>query len=208
MASDLASSDLPTPVGPEKMKEATGRLGFFRPVRARRMARDTATTASSWPTRRLCSVSSMAIRRALSSEDTLSTGMPVHMPTMEAMSFSVTVGPVPTSSASAAAASLLVALMAAICALSSISRSRSEPAFSKSWPRTAASFSFSSARSSLSSSRAASGTAACCSRTRLPASSIRSMALSGRKRSEMYWCANLAAHSIAASVYFSLWCIS
>lgn len=130
------------------------------------------------------------------------------MATMPAMSFSVTVGPAPVSSASAASSSDLAAEMAAIWVLSSSSRSRRLPAFSKSWPRTASSFSFSSARSSLSSPRAASGTAACCRRTRDPASSIRSIALSGRKRSLMYWCANLAAHSIAPSVYLSLWCSS
>mmetsp|Transcript_14144 Transcript_14144/g.59839 ORF Transcript_14144/g.59839 Transcript_14144/m.59839 type:complete len:298 (+) Transcript_14144:1635-2528(+) len=37
---------------------------------------------------------------------------------------------------------------------------------------------------------------------------MRSIALSGRNLSEMYWCANLAAASIASSVYLSLWWVS
>ena len=48
-ASVLASSVLPTPVGPRKMNEPLGRLGSFRPARVRRMARDRALRASSWP---------------------------------------------------------------------------------------------------------------------------------------------------------------
>jgi hypothetical protein len=39
-ASVLASRVLPTPVGPRKMKEPTGRLGELRPVRDRWIARD------------------------------------------------------------------------------------------------------------------------------------------------------------------------
>ena len=43
------SSVLPTPVGPAKSIEAIGRLGSFRPHRARRIDRATAFTASSCP---------------------------------------------------------------------------------------------------------------------------------------------------------------
>ena len=50
LASARASSVLPTPVGPEKMNEPIGRLGSLSPARERRMARDTALMASSWPT--------------------------------------------------------------------------------------------------------------------------------------------------------------
>src|SRR5437868_1351166 len=39
-ANDRATSVLPTPVGPKKRNEPTGRLGFFSPARLRRMARD------------------------------------------------------------------------------------------------------------------------------------------------------------------------
>ena len=59
-----------SPVGPEKMKEAMGRLGFFRPTRARLTAREMATTASSWPMTRRWSVSSILISFSLSSLDT------------------------------------------------------------------------------------------------------------------------------------------
>ena len=39
-ASVLASSVLPTPVGPRKMNDPPGRFGSFRPARVRRIARD------------------------------------------------------------------------------------------------------------------------------------------------------------------------
>ena len=38
-ASERATSVLPTPVGPKKRNEPTGRSGFFRPARERRMVR-------------------------------------------------------------------------------------------------------------------------------------------------------------------------
>ena len=67
------------------------------------------------------------------SEHTFSMGMPVHCATMLAMSWSVTRGPVPSpASCSAASPSLAPAVIAPICDLSSISRSRNDPAFSKS----------------------------------------------------------------------------
>src|SRR6516225_3053023 len=49
-ASARASSVFPTPVGPRNMKLPIGRFGSCRPVRARRSAFATASTASSWPT--------------------------------------------------------------------------------------------------------------------------------------------------------------
>src|SRR2546427_3290641 len=49
-ASPRASSVLPTPVGPEKMKDPIGRLGSLSPARLRRMAREITAIASSWPT--------------------------------------------------------------------------------------------------------------------------------------------------------------
>ena len=42
LASARASSVLPTPVGPRKMKLPTGRFRFFRPARDRRIAREIA----------------------------------------------------------------------------------------------------------------------------------------------------------------------
>src|SRR3970040_761390 len=59
LASDLHSSVLPTPVGTRNRKEPYGRFGSDRPERERRMASDTRRTASSCPTTRSCSLSSM-----------------------------------------------------------------------------------------------------------------------------------------------------
>ena len=42
----LASSVLPTPVGPQKIKLPIGLLGLFKPTLARLIAFDIATTAS------------------------------------------------------------------------------------------------------------------------------------------------------------------
>src|SRR5229473_2681598 len=50
-----ATSVLPTPVGPRKKKQPTGRNGDFRPARLRRMARARAVMALSWLMTRLCS---------------------------------------------------------------------------------------------------------------------------------------------------------
>ena len=63
-----------TPHSPEKMKDAMGRLEFFRPTRARRMAREMAVTASSCPITRPCSTSSILISRWVSSDDTCGVG--------------------------------------------------------------------------------------------------------------------------------------
>src|SRR6266849_3658303 len=60
-----ATSVLPTPVGPRKKKQPTGRNGDFRPARLRRMARARAVMALSWLMTRLCS--SCAWRRRCTS---------------------------------------------------------------------------------------------------------------------------------------------
>mmetsp|Transcript_39172 Transcript_39172/g.91814 ORF Transcript_39172/g.91814 Transcript_39172/m.91814 type:complete len:254 (+) Transcript_39172:747-1508(+) len=91
-ANALQSSVFPTPVGPQKMKDAMGLLGFCSPARARRTAFAMATTASSWPITRLCSVSSRWTSRTDSSAVTFSTGTFVQADTTAATSFSVTVG--------------------------------------------------------------------------------------------------------------------
>src|SRR5260370_18738584 len=51
-ASARASSVLPTPVGPRKMKLASGRFGSCRPARERRIASETSCNANSCPTTR------------------------------------------------------------------------------------------------------------------------------------------------------------
>ena len=58
-ASALVSSVLPTPVGPRNRNEPIGRFGSCNPARARRTACETAAIASSWPTTRALSASSM-----------------------------------------------------------------------------------------------------------------------------------------------------
>ena len=89
-ASALQSSVLPTPVGPRNRKLPFGRLGSESPARERRTALDTAVTASSWPTTRACSASSMRSSLSRSPSSILDTGMPVHLETTSATSSSVT----------------------------------------------------------------------------------------------------------------------
>ena len=88
----LASSVLPTPVGPRKIKLPMGCLGSFRPARARLTALAIILIASSWPIIRSCSTFSMLSSRLVSSLAICTTGMPVHMLTTSAMSSAVTSG--------------------------------------------------------------------------------------------------------------------
>src|SRR5713101_2072268 len=62
-ASVLDSSVLPTPDGPAKMNDPPGRLGSFSPARVRRIACDSALTASFCPMTRRWSSSSMRSSR-------------------------------------------------------------------------------------------------------------------------------------------------
>ena len=109
-ASARASSVLPTPVGPRNRNEPIGRRGSRSPARARRTASDTASIASSWPTTRSWSRSSMWTSLAVSPSSSLVTGIPVQAPTISAMSSAVTSSlsraPGPWSAASAASCSL------------------------------------------------------------------------------------------------------
>ncbi len=89
-ASDLHSSVLPTPVGPRNRNEPPGRFGSDRPARERRTASETTLIASSWPTTRLCSTSSMRSSLSRSPSSILLTGMPVQRDTTSAISSSVT----------------------------------------------------------------------------------------------------------------------
>ncbi|MNV60725.1 hypothetical protein D3C71_1532000 [compost metagenome] len=85
-ASALHSSVLPTPVGPRNRKEPVGRFGSDRPERERRMAFATAAIASSWPTTRSCSLSSIFSSLSFSPCIILATGMPVARLTTSAIS--------------------------------------------------------------------------------------------------------------------------
>ena len=133
-ARDLASSVLPTPVGPAKMNDPEGRFGSFRPARVRRMARDRDLIASSWPITRRWSSSSMLRRRSVSSSVSLNTGMPVDLESTSAMRSSSTVA----TSASAPVRHACSFSRRSSSSCCSWSRRRAAP--SKSWPSMAASF--------------------------------------------------------------------
>ncbi len=236
----LASSVLPTPVGPRKRKEPMGRFSSETPARERRMASATACTASSWPTTRSCSSSGRRRSFSRSVSISLETGMPVHRATILAISSSVTLsrsrtlsgfsdfsassssfcslGRVPYLSSaarfrsylrSAAAMSALVFSISSrsFCTLPMSVFSFSQRAFmalkvSRSWESCSrsrdrrswltSSFSFCRAASSISScmifrltSSSSAGMESISVRIMAQASSTRSMALSGRKRSEI-----------------------
>ena len=173
-ASALHSSVLPTPVGPRKINEPIGRFLSFRPTRPRRIALAIAVTASSCPMTRWCSVSSSFRSRSLSSCVSCTTGMPVHIATISAISSALTT-------------LLLRSLCAAhsffFCSSSSDSDfclSRSSAARSKSCSLTAAALSSSTSLMRFSSSCRSSGAVKVLSLTREAASSTRSIALSGR----------------------------
>ena len=89
-ASALHSSVLPTPVGPRNRNEPLGRFGSDRPARERRTASDTTLIASSWPTTRVCSASSIFSSFSRSPSSILLTGMPVQRETTSAISSAVT----------------------------------------------------------------------------------------------------------------------
>ena len=89
-ASALESSVLPTPVGPKNRKEPIGRFGSFIPTRPRRTALATAFTASSWPTTLSCSISSKCFNRSVSASCNFCTGIFVQSAITSATSFSVT----------------------------------------------------------------------------------------------------------------------
>ncbi len=193
-ASARASSVLPTPVGPRKRKLPMGRSGSLMPARARRTARATAVMASSWPTTRSWRCSSSFISRARSSSVSWETGMPVVRETTSAMSSAVTLGAC-SSAEPAAFSSASVSLI----------RSRISLARSYSSSATAWSFSRFRAASRSSTSRVSESGVLARSRTRAAAWSIRSMALSGRKRAVMYRSESSAAATTASSVMRTWW---
>ena len=179
LARDFDSSVLPTPDGPAKMKEPDGRRGSLRPARVRRMARETDLTASSWPMMRLCSSSSMLSRRLDSFSVSFSTGMPVQCARTSAIWSS------PTSAISSRSPERHCFSFSARSSPSLRSLSRRPAAFSKSWASMAASFSLRTSAMRSSTSRRPFGAVMRLMRIRAPASSRRSTALSGKKRSLM-----------------------
>ena len=173
-ASALESSVLPTPDGPRKMNEPAGRFGSFRPERERRMALESAVTASSWPMMRSCRTPSIRKSFSVSASVRLLTGTPVDMDTTSAMSSTVTFCTVlEVSSSHCFSASSRSFFRAS-------SSSRSSAARSKFWSPMARSFSARHFRSFSSKSRSSLGSVMLRMRMRAPASSMTSMALSGR----------------------------
>ena len=85
-ASDLASSVLPTPVGPRKRNDPVGRSGSATPARERRTASDTARTASVCPMRRAPMIASIDSSFSVSPCSRRPAGMPVHAEITSAMS--------------------------------------------------------------------------------------------------------------------------
>ena len=173
-ASALASSVFPTPVGPRKMNEPMGRLGSLRPARARRTARETVSIASSWPIIRWWRTSSILSSRSDSSWAIRVTGMPVHIATTCAISSSSTLGVSPDTVDCQSARSL------STFSREVASASRSVAACSYSWALIAASFSLVIRSSSFCAVRSSGGAEEWRRRTRLAASSMRSIALSGQ----------------------------
>ena len=192
-----ASSVFPTPVGPRKMNEPTGRFASFRPARERRIARETARIASSWPTTRAWSASSMRASFADSFSSSRESGMPVQRDTMYSMSCS------PTTWVCRFLFFSHSRLSSSSRPRSAFSFSRSEAAFSNSWASRNMSFSRTTRSISFSSSLIVAGGVMAWSRVRLAASSITSIALSGSWRSVMWRSASFTARSIAASLIFT-----
>ena len=178
LASALLSHVLPTPDGPAKMNEPPGRRGSLRPARVRRMARESALMASSWPMTRLWSSSSIVSRRLDSSSVSLTMGTPVALARTSAMRSSSTMATTSMSPAFHCRSRSDLAWM------SFFSSSRREAAASKSCASMAPSLRRRTSAIFSSNSRRSGGAVMRLIRRREPASSMRSIALSGRNRSE------------------------
>ena len=89
-ANALASSVLPTPVGPRNRKEPIGFVGSLIPALERIIASVTSSTPSSCPITRLCNSSARCSVLLFSLSFNLATGIPVQRDTILAISSSVT----------------------------------------------------------------------------------------------------------------------
>ena len=88
--SALASSVLPTPVGPRKINDPIGRFSSFKPALARRTASATACTPSSCPMTLLCRISGSFNSFSRSLSTSLLTGILVQPEITSAISSSPT----------------------------------------------------------------------------------------------------------------------
>ena len=201
-ASALASSVLPTPVGPRKMKDPSGRRGSLSPILPRRIALATASTALSCPIMRSFKILSKFSSFLLSSLSSCFTGIPVHEVTISAMLSFVTTSALPSLDFCHAVFSSSSFLRNAC------SSSRNRAASSKFCALMASSLLFESSSMVFSMFFISGGEVKLEIRMREAASSTRSMALSGRYRSLIYRFERLTAASSASSEIFSLWCAS
>ncbi len=198
-ASVLLSSVLPTPVGPKNRKEPMGLPGSFNPTLPLRIALATAFTASSCPITRLCRTDSSFKSRSLSFSASFFTGIFVHIETTSAISFSPTVYSLLFSCSSKRRFILSYFLRSTSCW-----RFKS-PACSKFSMRMERSICMSFSCIFRKSSRCFSGTRPVLRRTAAAASSIKSIALSGRFLSLIYLSESFAAATIASGSIFTLW---
>src|SRR5271165_1796077 len=126
-------------------------------------------------------------------------GTPVHFDTMCMIS-----SPVTMTSRSSRHPSKIRSSLSLVC----FSESRNAPAFSKSWALIASSFSERIVSMFFSISFTSGGRVIALMRARAPASSMTSIALSGRKRPVIYRSESRTAASNASSVSLALWCAS
>mmetsp|Transcript_133615 Transcript_133615/g.333471 ORF Transcript_133615/g.333471 Transcript_133615/m.333471 type:complete len:240 (+) Transcript_133615:1033-1752(+) len=206
------SSVLPTPVGPQNMRPAMGLTGSRSPKRARLSALQTDSTASFWPMMLRLSSSSKFMSRADSLAPTRSTAIPVHSATICATSSSMTcLCNDPAKSPSAMCCVDLPPWPILPWRISnrpirSVSRNFKCCARSYCSATTAALFSFCTSSSSRLTDKCSWAISApstswkSCCLTFEPASSITSIALSGKLRSAMYCDASLTAATSASGV--------
>ena len=86
----LASSVLPTPVGPKNINEPIGLFSAFKPALALKIAWLTASIPSSWPMTLLCKIFGKFKSLSFSLSTNFDTGTPVHCETTSAISSSET----------------------------------------------------------------------------------------------------------------------
>ena len=165
---------LPTPVGPRKMKEPIGRRGSLRSARERRSALEIATTASSCPTTFPFSSVSICSSFSVSFCSIRCSGTPVTFETTDIISSAVTT--TSFSSRSSRHSAKIVSSLSLVC----FSLSRRLAAFSKSCALIAASFSPRITSIFFSISFTSGGRVMALMRARAPASSMTSIALSGK----------------------------
>ena len=179
-ARTLASWVLPTPVGPRKRNVPIGLFGFLRPALLRLIALTIFSTASSWPMIFFLSVSPIERSLLLSDMAIRFTGMPVISEMTDEMSSAV-ISMAVLASAAFHFFNSVAYLFSTIFSVRWIS-----PALGKSLSLMASLFSILISSRAFSSSSIFLGMLRFLTWARAPASSIASIALSGRHLSVIY----------------------